>query len=124
MGTMFTGSDKYGASLYYVDNDATRLRGQLFSVGSGSTFAYGVLDTGYKWDMTLDEAIKLGTRAIASATHKDSASGGVVRVYHVPPGKDWVKVHDALDVDTLHWEFESSKGLRGDGKEALGGKYL
>lgn len=39
MGTMFTGSDKTGASLYYIDNDATRLRGKLFAVGSGGTFA-------------------------------------------------------------------------------------
>jgi len=27
MGTMFTGSDKNGASLYYIDDDATRLKG-------------------------------------------------------------------------------------------------
>jgi 20S proteasome subunit beta 5 len=45
MGTMFTGSDSTGASLYYIDNDATRLKGSLFAVGSGGTFAYGVLDT-------------------------------------------------------------------------------
>jgi 20S proteasome subunit beta 5 len=83
MGTMFTGSDKTGASLYYIDNDATRLRGNLFAVGSGGTFAYGVLDTNYRYDLTLDEAVKLGIRAISSATYKDSASGGVVRVYHV-----------------------------------------
>ena len=54
MGTMFTGSDKHGASLYYIDNDATRLPGKLFAVGSGGTFAYGVLDTNYRYDMTLD----------------------------------------------------------------------
>lgn len=54
---MFTGSDKTGASLYYIDNDATRLRGKLFAVGSGGTFAYGVLDTNYKWDLTVDEAV-------------------------------------------------------------------
>ena len=54
MGTMFTGSDKTGASLYYIDNDATRLPGKLFAVGSGGTFAYGVLDTNYRYDMTLD----------------------------------------------------------------------
>jgi 20S proteasome subunit beta 5 len=44
MGTMITGWDKTGPQLYYVDNDATRIHGDLFSVGSGSTFAYGVLD--------------------------------------------------------------------------------
>jgi 20S proteasome alpha/beta subunit len=30
--------------LFYVDSDGTRLKGDIFSVGSGSTFAYGVLD--------------------------------------------------------------------------------
>jgi 20S proteasome subunit beta 5 len=120
MGTMVTGSDlKKGAQLFYVDNDATRVRGQMFSVGSGSPFAYGVLDNNYKWDLTLDEGIALGIRAIASATHKDSASGGVVRVYHVNNHGSWTKIHDALDVDELHWEFEQSKGLRGDGKEGF-----
>ena len=44
MGTMVTGWDKTGPQLYYVDNDATRIHGDLFSVGSGSTYAYGVLD--------------------------------------------------------------------------------
>ena len=44
MGTMITGWDKTGPQLYYVDNDATRIHGNLFSVGSGSTYAYGVLD--------------------------------------------------------------------------------
>merc|ERR1719218_589285 len=55
MGTMFTGSDDSGASLYYIDNDATRLRGPLFAVGSGGTFAYGVLDTQWRYNMSLDE---------------------------------------------------------------------
>lgn len=30
--------------MFYVDSDGTRLKGDIFSVGSGSTFAYGVLD--------------------------------------------------------------------------------
>ena len=38
-----------GPQLYYVDNDATRLKAKdtmpYFSVGSGSMYAYGVLDT-------------------------------------------------------------------------------
>jgi 20S proteasome subunit beta 5 len=47
------------------------LRGNLFAVGSGGTFAYGVLDTNYRYDLTLDEAVKLGIRAISSATYTD-----------------------------------------------------
>ena len=103
MGTMFTGSDKNGAHLYYIDNDATRLRGSLFAVGSGGTFAYGVLDTNYRYDMTKEEAVALGIRAIASATYKDSASGGVVRVYHVTNEGHWDLIHDAIDVSNLHY---------------------
>ena len=50
----------------------------MFSVGSGSTYAYGVLDSGYDWDLEVDEARELGRRAIYHATYRDSYSGGVV----------------------------------------------
>lgn len=50
----------------------------MFSVGSGSLYAYGVLDSGYKWDLTVPEAIDLGRRSIYHATHRDAYSGGVV----------------------------------------------
>ena len=49
VGTMIAGWDSSGPNLYFVDNDGTRLKGNLFSVGSGSTFAYGVLDSHYKY---------------------------------------------------------------------------
>lgn len=38
-----------GPALYYVDSEGKRLKGRRFSVGSGSLFAYGVLDAGYRW---------------------------------------------------------------------------
>ena len=41
-------------------------------------YAYGVLDSGYKWDLTVEEAIDLGRRSIYHATHRDAYSGGVV----------------------------------------------
>lgn len=43
------GYDPSGPGLYYVDSDGQRTKGQVFSVGSGSLYAYGVLDAGYKW---------------------------------------------------------------------------
>lgn len=78
MGTMVTGWDKSGPRLFYVDSDGTRLEGDLFSVGSGSTYAYGVLDSGYRPDLSIPEAIELGRRAILQATHRDAMSGGFV----------------------------------------------
>ena len=35
-----------GPGLYYVDSEGGRLKGTRFSVGSGSPYAYGVLDNG------------------------------------------------------------------------------
>jgi 20S proteasome subunit beta 5 len=75
---MITGWDKKGPQLFYVDSDGTRLKGDLFSVGSGSTFAYGVLDTNYDYDMSVEDAVELGRRSIYHATHRDAYSGGVV----------------------------------------------
>ena len=39
-----------------------------------------------EWDLPLADAIELGKRSIYHATHRDGASGGVVRVYHVHKG--------------------------------------
>jgi hypothetical protein len=72
-----------GPAVFYVDSDGTRLKGDLFSVGSGSTFAYGVLDQGYKWDLTDEEAQELGRRSIYAAGHRDAFSGNTCNLYHV-----------------------------------------
>lgn len=116
MGTMIAGWDKREQGLYYVDDDGTRLKGYLFSVGSGSTYAYGILDTKYRYNMTKEEAITLGREAIYHATHRDAGSGGVVRVYNIV--KDgWEKIIDAEDVNLIHYAFAEAKGLKGDGNE-------
>lgn len=46
---MVAGWDLHGPGLYYVDSDGQRTSGKVFSVGSGSLYAYGVLDEGYRW---------------------------------------------------------------------------
>ena len=72
-----------GPAVFYVDSDGTRLKGDLFSVGSGSTFAYGVLDQGYRWDLTDEEAQELGRRSIYAAGHRDAFSGNTINLFHV-----------------------------------------
>lgn len=84
LGVMICGWDKVrGPQIFYVDNDGNRQPGKLFSVGSGSTYAYGVVDTFYKYDMTDEEAFELARRAVFHATHRDVASGGIVRVFSI-----------------------------------------
>jgi len=107
MGTMVCGWDKNGPGLYYVDSDGTRLTNNLFSVGSGATYAYGILDSGYKWDMAVEDAIQLGRRAIYHATHRDAYSGGVVNLYHMKE-TGWVKISQD-DTMKLHYQYQEEK---------------
>ncbi|XP_037953374.1 proteasome subunit beta type-5 [Teleopsis dalmanni] len=107
MGMMLAGYDKRGPGLYYVDSDGSRTPGNLFSVGSGSIFAYGVLDSGYKWDLEDEAAHELGRRAIYHATFRDAYSGGIVRVYHMTPD-GWVHISDT-DCQELHYKYEAEK---------------
>lgn len=101
LGVMICGWDrKRGPQIYMVDNDSRRLPGKMFSVGSGSVFAYGVLDKGYRFDMEDEEAFDLGRRAIYHATHRDSYSGGIVRVYAIQ--KDGWRIISEDDNPILH----------------------
>jgi 20S proteasome subunit beta 5 len=110
MGIMMAGTDKTGQRLFYLDNDGTRIEGDVFAVGSGGTYALGVIDTHRKeGDLSVKEAVALGKRAIYHATHRDAGSGGVVRVYHVhninEEGKGWTNFVYGEDVNKLHWKF-------------------
>ncbi|WOL04144.1 proteasome subunit beta type-5-like [Canna indica] len=103
IGTMIAGWDENGPGLYYVDSEGGRLKGTRFSVGSGSPYAYGVLDSGYRYDMTLEEAAELARRAIYHAAFRDGASGGVASVHFVGP--DGSKKLSGDDVSELHYKY-------------------
>jgi len=103
IGTMIAGFDETGPGLYYVDSEGARLKGTRFSVGSGSLYAYGILDEGYKFNMSVEEAAELARRAIYHATFRDGASGGCVSVYYVGPD-GWKKL-SGDDVGELHYHY-------------------
>ncbi|GJN04197.1 hypothetical protein PR202_ga21722 [Eleusine coracana subsp. coracana] len=103
IGTMIAGWDEKGPGLYYVDSEGARLKGNRFSVGSGSLYAYGILDEGYRFKMSIEEAGELARRAIYHATFRDGASGGCVSVYHVGPD-GWTKL-SGDDVGELHFQY-------------------
>jgi 20S proteasome subunit beta 5 len=120
-GTMIAGWDegKDEGELYYVDSDGTRLQAYKemprFSVGSGSTYAYGVLDSNYRWDMTDEEAIELGRMAIYHATHRDAYSGGYNNVYLVKQ-EGWTQIHhtDVKDLHELYGQGGSQRPVKRD----------
>ncbi|ETE64662.1 Proteasome subunit beta type-5, partial [Ophiophagus hannah] len=116
MGTMICGWDKRGPGLYYVDSEGNRISGTVFSVGSGSVYAYGVMDRGYSHDLSVEDAYDLARRAIYQATYRDAYSGGSVNLYHVR-SDGWIHVssNDVSDLrelflDTSAKAKESERG--------------
>jgi len=75
------GKDMNGTHLYdlFPDGSVTKIT-DFISSGSGSVFAYGVLETQYKKDITTSEAINLAVKAVNTALQRDSASGNGIDV--------------------------------------------
>ncbi|XP_029905593.1 proteasome subunit beta type-11b [Myripristis murdjan] len=89
-GQQCFGRERSGPSLYYVCSDGTRLKGTLFSVGSGSPYAYSVLDQGVQWGLTVQEAVSIAREAVFRATYRDAYSGNCVDLYHIT-SKGWTR---------------------------------
>lgn len=75
------GKDVHGLHLYdlFPDGSITRIT-DFISSGSGSVFAYGVLETQYKKDLSTDDAVALAVKTINTALLRDSASGNGIDV--------------------------------------------
>ncbi|MEM4336658.1 MAG: proteasome subunit beta [Candidatus Woesearchaeota archaeon] len=70
------GKDNEGFHVYdiYPDGSVTEINDYVSS-GSGSVMAYGVLETLYNKNMSVDEGIKLAVKALNAAIQRDTASG-------------------------------------------------
>ncbi|XP_034387250.1 proteasome subunit beta type-11-like [Cyclopterus lumpus] len=97
-----------GASLCYVCSDGTRLQGALFSVGSGSPYAYSILDQGVKWGLTVDQATAVAREAVYRATHRDAYSGNCVDVYRVS-SEGWTR-RTREDLKEEYYREEERRG--------------
>ncbi len=75
------GRDTTGVHLYdlFPDGSVTKIR-DFISSGSGSVFAYGVLETQYNPEITTSEAVKLATLAVNTALQRDSCSGNGINI--------------------------------------------
>lgn len=85
---MSMGSRTCGPRIIYVCSDGLRLQGELFSVGSGSPYAYSILDSSVYWGMSVQEATEVAREAVYRATYRDAYSGNNVDLYHVT-AKGW-----------------------------------
>ncbi len=67
-------------TIYTLDPLGSVLPDEYAAVGTGAEIALGVLDPQFKKDMTEQEAVDLATRAIRSATMRDSFTGDGIDV--------------------------------------------
>jgi proteasome beta subunit len=69
------GVDLKGGHVFSVDPAGGSIEDRYVSVGSGSTFAYGILEEGYSRDMSVADGVDLALRGLTVAMKRDSASG-------------------------------------------------
>jgi proteasome beta subunit len=73
--TIVGGIDEEGPTLYVMDMLGSVIPDKYAVVGSGTEIAIGVLEEGYKENMTMAEAKELVVRAMKSAISRDILSG-------------------------------------------------
>ncbi len=75
MQALIGGFDETGPHVFNLDPYGSLTEENMVSTGSGSPFAYGVLESQYKEDATVDEMLPVVVKAVDSAMKRDVASG-------------------------------------------------
>ncbi|MBR9683771.1 proteasome subunit beta [Candidatus Woesearchaeota archaeon] len=93
------GKDYLGTHLYdlFPDGSVTKVR-DFISSGSGSVFAYGVLESHYTPEITLEEGIPLVVKAVNTALQRDSASGNGIDVVTITNKEIKLALHKEVNV--------------------------
>jgi proteasome beta subunit len=73
--TLIGGVDDEGPSIYVLDVLGSVIPDKYSVVGSGTEIAIGVIEEGYKDNLSMEEAKQLATKAIKSAISRDVMSG-------------------------------------------------
>lgn len=75
MQALVGGFDETGPHVFNLDPYGSLTEEKMVSTGSGSPFAYGVLEAQYVEDGALDEMLSVVVKAVDSAMKRDVASG-------------------------------------------------
>ncbi|MFP4529735.1 MAG: archaeal proteasome endopeptidase complex subunit beta [Halodesulfurarchaeum sp.] len=89
------GVDDTGPHVYSIDPMGGLSEDEYVVTGSGMQFALGVLEQEYEPDLSHEAGIELATRAVQSATERDTASGNGVTIAEVTT--EGVDVHTHED---------------------------
>ena len=103
-------TDTEGPKIFNLGGYGSLLDDDYASVGSGSVFAMGILETEWKEDMTLEEGMEVCTRAVRSAIIRDMASGNGIDLVAIQKGKKTVeKRYEISDQDLIELKLKNKK---------------
>tara|TARA_B110000444_G_C18843178_1_gene600178 strand:- start:1077 stop:1700 length:624 start_codon:yes stop_codon:yes gene_type:complete len=72
---LIVGVDADGGHVYSIDSAGGSIPDTYCATGSGSPYMYGVLEDGFRDNMTETEALKLAARSLHASGQRDAASG-------------------------------------------------
>lgn len=118
-GLVLGGIDSNGARLFSISPHGYSATLDFTSMGSGSYAAIAVLEKDYKRDMSKDEAVALGVRAIKAGIMNDLYSGSNVDVcvidqHGVEKQRNYLKVEARRNESTIKYPPGSVAVLKED----------
>jgi proteasome beta subunit len=82
---LLAGVDSSGPHLFSIDFFGGVTEEKLVATGSGSPVALGVLESEYRPDLSIDEAVRLAFKSVAAAIRRDIGSGDSIDVAYISP---------------------------------------
>jgi len=93
------GKDDTGFHIYDLAPDGSIIDVDDYTTsGSGSVMVYGVLETLYKKNMSVDEGVKLAVKSVNAAVQRDIASGNGINIVTIT--KEGIKKVLSKEIDT------------------------
>ena len=86
-------TEREGGKVFDLGGYGSILEEDYVSLGSGSSFAMGILETEWKEALTKEEGLNLAVKAVRSAIIRDIASGNGIDVVVISKGNDPEEQH-------------------------------
>ena len=97
---LIVGVDPSGPSVYSIDSAGGSIPDVYYATGSGSPYMYGVLEDGFRENMSREEAVLLAARALTASGQRDAASGNGMDLAVITE-KDGFQLVDQSEIDAL-----------------------
>lgn len=101
--TILAGVDRKEAKLFSLDPSGSYMEEKCTSTGSGSPYAFGVLEDRYNEELDIEEGKKVAVKAITSAMERDVYSGNGYRLATI--SKEGMKIYTPEEIEEIKSEI-------------------